>query len=440
MAGLCAAVAAAEAGASTHLVEIAPTVGGSMALSGGMIWAPKNIATARQHIPKGDPALQKLLVDGLRPLWKWLVSLGMPLEPEIQCMKDGLGVGRAMGLGSASARGLWAEAMVEVGRRFGLTVHMSRDTTGIERVRDRWRLIGADAVDQPLEVDTVIAASGGFQNNKDMLRRYVTTQAEHLVVRSNRWSSGVPMRFFVRHGAVQSGGMACFYGHTLPKLPGGIDPKDFIAASQYYSQHCVLLNRHGLRFTDESIGVIDEHNALQGSRQPEATYYLVFDQSIREDFVVGDGGLPGVPGIHVPDRMEMARSLGAHVVEASTLQELAANLDFRGVPAQNVLDSLKAYNNSTDPVRSLFPPRTLGHRPLVVAPFYAVECLAGITYTMGGLAIDAQCRVLNGDGVPIPGLFAAGADAGGVFQDFYGGGLAWSGVSGCCAGLGAAAI
>ena len=35
-------------------------------------------------------------------------------------------------------------------------------------------------------------------------------------------------------------------------------------------------------------------------------------------------------------------------------------------------------------------------------------------YTMGGLEIDAESRVIGKDGKPIPGLFAAGEVAGGV--------------------------
>ena len=54
---------------------------------------------------------------------------------------------------------------------------------------------------------------------------------------------------------------------------------------------------------------------------------------------------------------------------------------------------------------------------------------------MGGLQVDEDMRVL-GDG--LDGVFAAGADAGNVFEDVYGGGLGWAAVSGRIAGRGAA--
>ena len=49
---------------------------------------------------------------------------------------------------------------------------------------------------------------------------------------------------------------------------------------------------------------------------------------------------------------------------------------------------------------------------------------AGVTHTIGGLGIDERARVLDGSGAPIPDLFAAGADVGGIFTGGYGSGLA----------------
>ena len=51
-------------------------------------------------------------------------------------------------------------------------------------------------------------------------------------------------------------------------------------------------------------------------------------------------------------------------------------------------------------------------------------CYAGVTHTIGGLRIDDRARVLDGDGAPVPDLYAAGADAGGIFTGGYGSGLA----------------
>jgi succinate dehydrogenase/fumarate reductase flavoprotein subunit len=440
MAGLCAAMAATGEGAEVLLLEEAPHLGGSMAISGGLVWGPKDLATARSYIPKGRADLQRKLCDELPAAWEWLEQLGLPLGDESPCLKDDMGRGRTMGLGATGSRGDFAAAMEKVVRERGGAIRTGATLVDLRPRGEGWLLeVVHDGRQELIECAALVSATGGFQNSRDMLRRYVTPEAERLVVRSNRQSAGGGIRLLRGQGAGLSNGMSSFYGHSLPYTPGReIASKDFIPASQYYSDYTVVLNRLGLRFTDESIGVLDEHNAQQGSRQPDARYFLVFDEAIRDRHVTSSVGLPGVLGSRVPDRLDLVRSLGGLVIEAPSLRALADALGSHGVPPENVRDSINHYNESTDPVRGLFPPRVRHHEPLREAPFYAVECVSAITYTMGGLLVDDECRVLDADGRRIGPAFAAGADAGGVFVDVYGGGLGWAAVSGRAAGLGAA--
>jgi predicted oxidoreductase len=60
----------------------------------------------------------------------------------------------------------------------------------------------------------------------------------------------------------------------------------------------------------------------------------------------------------------------------------------------------------------------------VEPPFLAIRVYAAVTHTIGGLRIDDRARVLREDGSAVPGLHAAGADAGGIFTGGYGSGLA----------------
>jgi predicted oxidoreductase len=66
-------------------------------------------------------------------------------------------------------------------------------------------------------------------------------------------------------------------------------------------------------------------------------------------------------------------------------------------------------------------------------PFYALVVRPAITFTNGGLSIDAATRVLREDGRPVGGLLAAGADAGDVFGLGYCGGLAMAATLGVAA-------
>ncbi len=61
---------------------------------------------------------------------------------------------------------------------------------------------------------------------------------------------------------------------------------------------------------------------------------------------------------------------------------------------------------------------------LAEPPFIAVRVHAAVTHTTGGIRIDDRARVLDPRGRPIPDLFAAGADVGGIFTGGYGSGLA----------------
>jgi fumarate reductase flavoprotein subunit len=440
MSGLCAGLAAAEGGADVVVLEAAPRAGGSMRLSGGLVWGPRDLATAREYIPKGDADLQAVLVRELPRAWAWLSGLGLPLEAEIDCLKDGMGRGRMLGLGASGSRGPFADALVSALTACGGSVVFGADVTALRRVDEGWEVDAViDGASRTWPADRVVSATGGFQNSPDLLRRFVTTSPECLVVRSNRTSDGRGLGLLHELGAELSNGMSSFYGHSLPHLErGSIQPADFIPASQYYSDYTIALNRLGLRFTDESLGVLDEHNAQLGSRQPEGRYHLVFDEGIRRRHVSTSAGLPGVLGSQVSDRLAFVEALGGTVLRAESLEELARKLDDDGVPAENVLDTVRQYNAATDPIRALFPPRQRDHEPLVEPPFYAVSCVAAITYTMGGLAVDERMRVRHQDSGVLTGAYAAGADAGGVFQDVYGGGLGWGLVSGRLAGAEAA--
>jgi predicted oxidoreductase len=103
-----------------------------------------------------------------------------------------------------------------------------------------------------------------------------------------------------------------------------------------------------------------------------------------------------------------ARALAEQVRQRSVgeLVEVARSLGGEVVPAAEL--------------RFALPPSP----KLVEPPFLAIRVYAAVTHTIGGLRIDERARVLRADGAPIPGLHAAGADAGGIFGGGYGSGLA----------------
>ncbi len=120
-------------------------------------------------------------------------------------------------------------------------------------------------------------------------------------------------------------------------------------------------------------------------------------------------------------------------VTANTLEELAGKLD--DVDPRGFLEEIKSYNAAVQAdiafnptikdgrcTRGLAIDKTNWANRLDEPPFegYAVTC--GITFTFGGLRIDDNANVLDTDGRPIGGLYAAGELVGGLFYFNYPGG------------------
>lgn len=113
------------------------------------------------------------------------------------------------------------------------------------------------------------------------------------------------------------------------------------------------------------------------------------------------------------------------VKKAETLDELASLID---VPAENLKNSVERWNKyaseGTDPEYG----RTMGVEA-ISGPYYAYQNTPGNLGAIGGLKINADCRVLNLYNEPIEGLYAAGLNAGGWIGSYYpGSGTAVGGI------------
>jgi len=105
-----------------------------------------------------------------------------------------------------------------------------------------------------------------------------------------------------------------------------------------------------------------------------------------------------------------------------------------GFAAAAGLATVAAYNRAAEAGGPPPGPRRVRDlRSYSSPPFYAVEGQAGVTATHGGLRVDTAARVLNANGEPIPGLLAAGADAGNAYGEGYAGGLAFAATFGLLA-------
>jgi len=97
----------------------------------------------------------------------------------------------------------------------------------------------------------------------------------------------------------------------------------------------------------------------------------------------------------------------------------------QGLYAPGLIATVSAYNDAVAAGAAAhlpIPRRDLAY-PVATPPFYALGVAPGVTFTLGGLPINEDAQVLDRSGHPLPGLYAAGADAGGIHNEQYAGGL-----------------
>jgi fumarate reductase flavoprotein subunit len=228
-----------------------------------------------------------------------------------------------------------------------LTTGLRFDTAGLtETLAARAGELRLESPLADLPDGPVILATGGFQGDRELLREHVTPEADELVLRANPWSSGDGLRLGLARGAQLTGGLDEFWGRAMPAPPATIGPEGFRPLGQSYARYARVTNERGEEYEPRTWSEIDVAQWI--AKQPRG----------RAWFAVSDGALDErVRSQTVGEMIEAARAAGAPV---------------------------ERRDGET-----------------------VVEVVAGITTTLGGLAIDAAARAAEG-------VWAVGADAGGI--------------------------
>lgn len=445
MAGLVAGVRATERGADVTVFEKGPRLGGSMRLSAGLVWTYETMSDARDAVPDGDRALQHLVVDGLDDAFAWLQAGGVTVqEPPVELPTGDVVTAPTPGANCGKIEPesfvSWARKRIETG---GNEVRTATPMTGLRERDGRVTGVTAESDERRLVVDAnrVILATGGFQGDEELLQRHVTPHVERLWLRANPWSTGDGFRAAKAAGARVSRGLHTFYGHNMAAPPADVGPEEFLAATQYYGPFAVALDESGERFTDESETDLEHTLAQDTARLADGRAYYVLDSDRYEDDVFSMG--------HVGTIVERAADLGGTVLRADSLEGLREAFYEEGVDGAAAVETIREFNAAVEAGRAdrLTPPRRDHAAPIDAPPFYAVAVQPGITFTMGGICVDTDLRVLrraaSQSGIatqsgrsehlrtrPIPNLYAAGVDVGGVNDRGYMGGLANALVTG----------
>jgi succinate dehydrogenase/fumarate reductase flavoprotein subunit len=196
-----------------------------------------------------------------------------------------------------------------------------------------------------------------------------------------------------------------------------------------YKPGVIAVNRRGQRFTNESDSYHDMGVAMQGACAdgPEVAAWLIADHATLRRYGLGFAKPFPLPlGPHL-------RS--GYLLRGRTLAELGQRA---GIDGEQLQETVDAFNVGA--VRGEDPQyrrgwrvynRFLGDRthlpnpcvaPVAKGPFYAVKVVMGDLGTFAGIRTDASARVLDAQGQPIQGLFAAGNDNASVMGGGYPGG------------------
>ncbi|MBI4505517.1 MAG: FAD-dependent tricarballylate dehydrogenase TcuA [Chloroflexi bacterium] len=469
-AALTAAIAAHDAGARVLVLEKAPETlrGGNSRFTGGLFRTRYDgIADIRRLIPlsddaaarvdvgqythddfyrtvmrvtggQADPELTNTLIERSLPTMEWMKhDLGVAWEfTDLWAVQDGdvlrftpgavvqaleKGVGLVQTLYEAAAR-----RGIPIAYRTKL-MRLLQDTKG--------RVVGAQVKDAEgfaeLPAVAVVLGSGGFQANPEMRTRYLGPKWNTVKVRGTGFNTGDGHRAAMDLGAQPFGHWAgCHATPIDADAPPVGDLRLTDKTNRLSYLYGIMVNIYAKRFVDEGEDFGAYTYAKIGDTilsQPQGIGIQIFDQKT----------------VHL---LEERYNTGTPVV-ADTIEALAEGLHLDAATLRRTVDEFNAHcpkGKRFDPsvrdglaTEGLEPPKSNWAVPIDKPPYVAYPCTGGITFTFGGLRVNSNAQVLDGENEPISGLYASGEITGGFFYFNYPGGtgLMRGAVFGRLAGL-----
>ncbi|MGC1468320.1 MAG: FAD-dependent oxidoreductase [Sphingorhabdus sp.] len=363
-------------------------------------WSP--LARSQSTV---DPDLLGTFANKAGPTLRWLESNGLRFDflPTAFITTTTTRL-LPVGGGLAMVETLTAACMAK-----GVDFHF--ETTAQSLLRTAGKVTGLATSSGELDANAVILACGGFEGNPEMLARYVGASAINLrpVARGGHYNKGEGIRMALDIGAAPNGDFGSY--HAEP-----IDPRSGIAEPAIFTfPYGILVNKAGERFTDEAPGTVDAHY--------ESVTRRIYEQRDGIAWMIADAKLDDVPNWQKGSRTDQPPVTGASVAK------LAEKI---GISADALSTTIDTYNAACGEGRfkplekdglstvGLTPPKSNWARPIDQAPFRAWPVISANVFTFGGLKVDRDARVVDQDGRAIPGLYAAGETMGIYYRTYTG--------------------
>ena len=257
----------------------------------------------------------------------------------------------------------------------------------------------------------VVLACGGFQGNTEMMTRYIGPRSVYLrpICKGGYFNRGEGIRMALDIGAAACGEFGSYHAEPVDPRSGVSEPSVFIFP------YGILINKEGKRFTDEAPGTVDAHY--------ESVTRRIFEQTGGMAWVVLDARHQRIPNYRLALRTDKPPLV------ADTVEALAVAM---AVPAHALMQTVADYNAACSgqdwrpleldavATHGLEPVKSNWACPIAQGPFHAYPIMAANVFTFGGLKVNGHGGVLHANGEPIPGLYAAGETVGMYYGTYTG--------------------
>lgn len=270
----------------------------------------------------------------------------------------------------------------------------------------------------------VIVATGGFAMNKDMVKKYLTRFPLEGQGSKGREGDGINMM-------IEAGAATLNMDLGMQAGPNfDVDSSlTFGNGVKYGAMGAVALSPYlhvdmqGERFFDETLPLEYMSNAIE--RRGGRTWNII-DEAIVRDYQHGKGVARNFGNMYVAgDKLENFDKLiaeamkepGQVVVKASNLDELAKKTGMDPIKLKQSVANINKYAEQGYDEEFYKERKYL--RKIEKGPFYAFKTVLKMYATLGGAKINENFQVIDVKGNVIPGLYAIGQDAGGLYSDSY---------------------